>query len=75
MGEVIIVFLLVMLCFSGWGLFIFSQLHKSYDGKVVITKSDEGKTLFTLELDIDPDEIKNMYALNFKVMDEDNFLR
>jgi hypothetical protein len=75
MGDVIAVFVLAMVTFSGWGLFIFSVMHKSYDGQVVVTKTPEGKTIYTLELDIDPEEIRNMFSLSFKVLDEDNFLK
>jgi hypothetical protein len=74
MGGVLAIFLLVMLCLSGWGLFIYSTMHRTYDGQVVISKNEMGKTIFTLELDIDPEEIKEMYSLSFKVFDQDNFL-
>jgi hypothetical protein len=45
-------------------------LNKHYDGEVVISTTEEGKTIFGLELEIDPDEIKNMSSLLFKVRGE-----
>ncbi len=70
MAEVIFVFVLLMVAFSGWGVFIIFVLNKHYDGEVVISTTEEGKTIFGLELEIDPDEIKNMSSLLFKVRGE-----
>jgi len=39
------------------------------DGLIVITKDDDGKKIFSLELETDPDEIENMKFITFKVSD------
>lgn len=74
MVGILFFIIFLMIALSGWGLFIFSTFHKTYDGQVVISKNEVGKTIFTLELDIDPEDIKEMYSLSFKVFDQDNFL-
>jgi hypothetical protein len=38
-----------------------------YDGKIIISKEDD-KTIFSLELDIDPDDIEKMDIVVFKVI-------
>lgn len=38
-------------------------------GKIVITQNEDGKKLFSLELDKDPDEIEQMSYISFKVID------
>jgi hypothetical protein len=45
--------------------------YRSYDGQVVITTAPDGKKLFTLELDRNPDEIENMKRISFKVTSEE----
>jgi hypothetical protein len=74
MRSVIAIFVLLMVAFSGWGFFIYAISHRDYDGQVIVTRQ-EGKTIFTLEVDIDVDEIPNMDSLLFKVVDTDNFLK
>ena len=45
------------------------RLHyRPYDGTVVITTDENGKRIFSLELDRDPDEIEEMDNILFKVM-------
>jgi hypothetical protein len=74
MTDIIAIFVIAMVAFSGWGLFFYAIAHRSYDGQVVVSRT-EGKTVFTLEVDIDVDEIPNMDSLLFKVVDTDNFLK
>ena len=40
------------------------------DGLIVITENEDGKKMFTLELDKDPDEIASMDYILFKVTDQ-----
>lgn len=74
MSELIAIFVIAMVAFSGWGLFIYSIAHRSYDGQVLVSRT-EGKTIYTLEVDIDVDQIPSMESLLFKVVDTDNFLK
>lgn len=43
--------------------------NQKYDGTIVI-KDEEGKRIFSLEIDIDPDEIEKMNVVVFKVVKE-----
>ena len=44
-----------------------------YDGQIVITTTDEDKTLFSLELNGDPSDIQNMKGVSFKVSNISKF--
>jgi hypothetical protein len=39
-----------------------------YDGNIIITRTDEGKKLFSLE-DVDPEDIEQMNIVRFRVSD------
>ena len=41
---------------------------RDYDGTVVVTTDENGKRIFSLELDRDPDEIEQMDNILFKVV-------
>jgi len=45
-------------------------LSTRYDGRIIITTSEEGKRIFTLELDIDPDDILEKDTIIFDVVSE-----
>lgn len=38
-----------------------------YDGEIVTTETDSGKLIYSLELGVDPEEIRSMNSVNFKV--------
>lgn len=40
-----------------------------FQGELVITETNEGKKMFSLELSKNPDEISHMEAITFKVVD------
>ena len=40
---------------------------EGHDGQIVINTTDEGKTVFSLELDKDPDELKKQKNISFEV--------
>jgi hypothetical protein len=44
--------------------------NRKPDGKIIIIMNDDGKKIFSLELDIDPDNIGVGDYILFKVMDE-----
>jgi len=56
----------------GYGLYVTLKLRNDYDGKIVVTIDDDGKKLFSLELDMDPDEIEKRQYIRFKVTDVAN---
>lgn len=41
-----------------------------YDGKIVVTSGEDGKRIFTLELEIDPDDIIELESITFQVINE-----
>lgn len=45
-----------------------------HDGKIIVTKTSDGKKIFTLELDGDPDEIEGKDSISFKVVPRDDDL-
>ena len=53
-----------------FAIIIVSQRKRSHDGLIVITRDEEGKKLFSLELDKEPDDIEQMRYVVFKVTDE-----
>lgn len=40
---------------------------RQHDGKMVVTTTEEGKTIFTLELEGDPEELRHKRSISFKV--------
>lgn len=40
---------------------------EAYDGKIVVTTSDTGRKLFSLEIDGDPEEIEQKSSIAFRV--------
>lgn len=64
MLYVAIAFLILFVIYSGYKTF----KKETPDGVILITQTDEGKTLFSLELDIDPDEIKTKDRILFEVL-------
>lgn len=47
---------------------VFVIYFKKPDGEIVISTDEEGKTLFSLELDKSPEEIEEMDLVSFKVV-------
>lgn len=45
------------------------SIRYRHGGQIVISKDEDGKKLFSLELDKDPDEIEKMRYISFKVTD------
>jgi hypothetical protein len=45
----------------------YNKLDKAFDGNVVITTTEEGKKLFSLEVNGDPLELEQQGAIRFKV--------
>lgn len=64
--EYILIVLGLGLLFAG---LYFIKSPKTH-GKILIQETEEGKRLFSLEVDIDPDEIENMQVVVFKVVKE-----
>jgi hypothetical protein len=46
------------------------KLETKVDGYIIITEDETGKKMFTLEIDMNPDEIANMDYITFKVTDK-----
>jgi hypothetical protein len=70
---IIILLVIACICFIS-GLFTGFWLQKrnpNYDGKIVINKTDD-KTVYSLELDGDPDEIQNKRSISFEVVPHDD---
>lgn len=66
LGSLMIVILLI-----GILLYVSSRQYKTKnDGEIIISRGDNGKTVFTLELEIDPDDIRDRDSILFKVTDE-----
>lgn len=52
------------------GVFIYQKLKTTYDGQIVITTNADGKKIFVLELNKDPEEIEGLNSILFKVTGE-----
>ena len=68
MYILIIVVLILIICIQ-YVLYHVKPMIK-HDGQIVITTNEEGKKIFTLELDKDPEEIENLNSISFKVTGE-----
>ena len=62
------VMLLAALCLYLVYLLKFKEISSA--GKIVITEDEEGKKMFTLEVDMNPDEIATMSYIIFKVTNQ-----
>ena len=58
-----------VLAMLNFGYVVIFGLLKKYDGQLVVFKQDH-KTIFRLELDLDPEEIEKREAIFFKVVGE-----
>ncbi len=52
------------------GLLLRAKSRTSYDGHIVVSTTEEGKKLFTLELDGDPHELEKRESVTFKIRSE-----
>ena len=51
-----------------WGIiFVAWNLRVKYDGQLVVIRDDDGKTIMSLELDTDPEDIPNMEYIRLEV--------
>jgi hypothetical protein len=48
----------------------YERLGKGYDGSVVVSTTESGKKLFSLELDGDPEDLEQHDAIRFRVKKE-----
>ena len=46
---------------------VYQASGQAYDGKLVVYTPEEGKTLYSLELDLTPEEIEEQSSISFKV--------
>lgn len=72
MTSFFLVFILVLSLFVV-GILIGLKLNKRtfHQGKLVIINSGDGKRTFSLDMDINPDEIKDLDIIVFKVVEEE----
>jgi len=64
----IIIFVITLACYT---IYLQTKLSRRHaDGHIVITEDEDGKKMFTLELDKNPDEIASMDYILFKVTGE-----
>jgi hypothetical protein len=70
-AEAVVATLAAIAAFGGVVLRISAKSYAAsdsrYDGAIVISQPEPGKTLYSLELGMDPDEIKDLNELVFKV--------
>ncbi len=70
-SEQVIGVTVVITAFLGLCLGISSNRYEKsgagYDGTLVVNTNEEGKKLFSLEIDKDPDEIEQQGSLSFKL--------
>lgn len=62
MWWILTVILLIFIIFLSW-----KATHIKYDGKIVIETNSEGHTVYALELNIHPEEIRNKNMVIFEV--------
>ena len=72
-SEKVVGSIVVLTTFLGVALGIsssrYSASDRPYDGNLVVTTTENGKTVYTLELGIDPDEIGSKKQIVFKTVD------
>jgi hypothetical protein len=72
-SEKVVGSIVVLTTFLGVALGISSSRYlasdRPYDGNLVVTTSENGKTTYILELGIDPDEIESKSQIVFKTVD------
>jgi hypothetical protein len=51
-------------------MYVLLKFRARDDGQIVITTTEDGKRIFSLELDKDPDELELMERVTFKVTDQ-----
>lgn len=66
----LLVVLIVLLVIFTFACVIRMRRLSTYQGSMVITTNPEGKKLFLLEVDSDPDEMQKMKRVSFKVTDK-----
>lgn len=67
---VISIFVILMLLFVIFGCIIRMRRLSTYQGRLVVTKNDDGKRFFMLEVDANPDDMEKMKRVSFKVTDK-----
>jgi hypothetical protein len=65
----LVIIIVIIALFVIFEIFVLKSNLK-LGGKIVITKNEVGRKLFSLELDADPDEIEKMNFILFKVVKE-----
>jgi len=45
--------------------------HNRYDGSMIVSVPAEGRKLFSLELDVTPEDLETRNSITFKVVKED----
>ncbi|MET0786969.1 MAG: hypothetical protein ABWY25_09700 [Paenisporosarcina sp.] len=69
-SYLIVIFLLMIL--STYLLLRLISQAKKIDGQIVVKENEDGKKVFSLELNRSPDEIENMKQITFKVANQEN---
>jgi len=59
------VYIVLLLSLLANAYFVINRLR--YDGNIVVKNTELGGTVFSLELDMDPEEIREMKIIRFKV--------
>lgn len=67
---VILIFLIIMLVIFAFACVIRLRRLSTYQGRLVVTRNDNGHRLFMLEVDADPDDMEKMKRVSFKVTDK-----
>jgi hypothetical protein len=69
MTEFIAWFIVLILLFVIFVLSVtISLFHRRHEGQIVVMEDEEGKKIFTLELNGDPEDIVRMKSVTFKVV-------
>jgi hypothetical protein len=64
---IVILILLLILCGTVFAYLVLRPVK--YDGTIFVETTEEGKTMFSLEIDKDPDLLRERSVIIFKVID------
>jgi hypothetical protein len=70
MFPYILIIGLLLLIIVAQFVFIYRKLKTNHDGQIVITTTGDGKKIFALELNKNPEEIEGLNSISFKVTGE-----
>lgn len=67
---ILLLALIILVLLIGIFLFWFSNNRRKYDGSLIIKNTDDGKTIYSLELDTELMKLELLDIVIFKVVDE-----